>query len=203
MEEARVIAAALAPLVGLGDSPLSLQKETPVGLLLETARRRIWQIGEAHGLKTQEAEDFLKRVRGPLKNSGGPGWPPHSSFSHSLPRFSPSPVQSSLLQLLLLLPLILLLLLLLLKLLLLPVLLLLYVQAALQLLYKAVLHEARMREARAAEAEKLSGTGDGENPKLPAWAPSRGLAAAAAALGVKDWRRSMQAETQQLAELFQ
>ncbi|OEH79485.1 hypothetical protein cyc_07123 [Cyclospora cayetanensis] len=69
---------------------------------------------------------------------------------------------------------------------------------ALQLLFKATLHEARRRESLVQEAEKRSEA----IPVFPPWSPVRGLFNAATALGVGDWHRRLHVETQRLSELF-
>lgn len=71
-------------------------------------------------------------------------------------------------------------------------------QLALQLLFKATVREAGRREALIEEAEKRSKL----YAALPAWSPSRGLTAAAAALGVADWQRRLHVEPQRLSDLF-
>ncbi|KAL8436533.1 hypothetical protein ACSSS7_001650 [Eimeria intestinalis] len=69
---------------------------------------------------------------------------------------------------------------------------------ALQLLFRTALKEAARRDRLAGEAEKRSEP----PPAFPAWSPSRGMKAAAAALGVPAWHRRLRVDSQQLFELF-
>lgn len=71
-------------------------------------------------------------------------------------------------------------------------------QLALQLLFKAAVYEADRRHALLEEAEKRGYS----PPALSAWSPSRGLKAAASALGLVDWRRRLRLDTQRLVDLF-
>ncbi|KAL8445633.1 hypothetical protein Emed_005503 [Eimeria media] len=69
---------------------------------------------------------------------------------------------------------------------------------ALQLVFRTALKEAARRDALEREAEKRGET----PPAFPAWSPSRGLKAAATALGVPAWHRRLRVDSQQLFELF-